>query len=158
MLWCPEQRFDGLVTTEAGDDLVVYDLHTHVVHTLTPVAYRVLQACDGQRGVEQIAVQLGLTVPDTELVLDKLTEANLLSNPVRRVETGSRRRFLRKGAGGAIALPVIISVSAPTAAAAASGICVPGTIGIEEPCPAGSSDCCRPGLMCMTYPEGSFCF
>jgi hypothetical protein len=120
----PLARSSDLFVDRIGDELLVYDSRTSRAHSLNEVSAAVWKACDGRRSSEQIALCTGLDLSAVELALDSLAEVELITGHER---TGvSRRTVLRRAtvgaAGIAIALPVIRSITAPTAAmAAASG-------------------------------------
>jgi len=87
---------------------------------LNDVSAAVWKACDGTRGIDEIATETGLDLAAAQLALDSLAEIELISGHER---TGiSRRTALHRisvgAAGLAIALPVIRSITAPTAAMA----------------------------------------
>ncbi len=69
-------------------------------------------------------IDVPLDQRSVRMALTKLDDALLLAEPLApefRLAGMDRRRFLKRSAIGASALPVIVSMSAPTAAAAASG-------------------------------------
>ena len=118
----PLARTD-LIVDRIGDELLVYDSRSSRAHSLNVVSAAVWKACDGRRSSEQIALLTGLDLTAVELALDSLAEVELITGHQR---TGiSRRTVLRRAtvgaAGIAIALPVIRSITAPSAAMAATG-------------------------------------
>ncbi len=127
----PAARVDSLVITESKDEVLVYDTERHHIHHLNQTSAVVWRLCDGRRTVGDIVRKaqgkLGSDVSDdvVRLALKKLEDANLLDGPLDPAVRGvnhSRRAFLRKaGVAGAIAVPVIVSMSAPAAAGAVSG-------------------------------------
>jgi DNA-binding transcriptional ArsR family regulator len=139
---CPRARHDDVLTTELGDELVVYDRRRDVGCSLNATAAAVWRLADGARSVAEIAAglreQLG-ELADEDLVmvtLDRLEEQGLIeSGYVRRdleVTRLDRRRFIRgTGVVGAAALmlPVVQSVVAPAPAAAGSNACCGGELG-----------------------------
>ncbi len=140
----PTARRDRLVVREIGDETIVYDVERHLAHCLDRTAGSVFRYCDGTRTVEEIATLLGgdADPPAREalvsLALEQLSSARLLvdhEEPVagqeRRIPSAesdpggsSRRELLRLGA---LALPVIASIVAPTPAQAASA-CINGSV------------------------------
>jgi len=135
----PLARSTGLIVDNIGDELLVYDSLSNRAHSLNSVGSAVWQACDGTRAPEEIAAHTGLDLAAVELALDTLEDIELISDHQR---TGiSRRTALRRitvgAAGLAVALPVIRSITAPSAAMAAYVACVEDGI----PCSA-NSDCC----------------
>jgi hypothetical protein len=127
--------------------LLVYDTSTSRAHSLNTVSAAVWKACDGTRNANEIAVHIDLDLAAVELALDNLSDVELISGHRR---TGiSRRTALRRitvgAAGLAVALPVIRSISAPTAAMAASG------------CDNSTNPCSTPGQCCngTSYCDGN---
>ncbi len=124
----PAARSTDLVTTETADSLLVYDQDRHELHTLNSTAAAIWRLLDGQRSATDVLVaaraDLGseLTLEAVQLALATLAEAHLLAQPVESTAFTageSRRRFLKKA--GIVAIPAVISVSVPLAAAHASG-------------------------------------
>jgi hypothetical protein len=136
----PLARSTDLIVDGIGDELLVYDTTSHRAHSLNNVGSAVWQACDGTRSPEEIAAHTGLDPAAVELALDNLADIDLISGHQR---TGiSRRTALRRitvgAAGLAVALPIIRSLTAPTAAMAVSA-CTPHGDGCRgQTCCAGS--------------------
>lgn len=123
----PAARSTDLVTTRTADSLLVYDQIRHELHTLNPTAATIWEMLDGQRTASDVLIaaraDLGsdLSLEDVQLALAALAESNLLAEPVEPdtfTGGGSRRRFLKQA--GLVAVPAIVSVTAPMAAAHAS--------------------------------------
>jgi hypothetical protein len=123
----PAARVENLVTTTSRDEVLVYDQDRHHIHHLNPTASAVWSQCNGRRTVSEVAQAAGVDEDAVRLALRKLEDANLLDGTLEagvRGTTHSRRSFMKKAAvAGAIAVPAIVSISAPHAAAAQS---VPG--------------------------------
>jgi hypothetical protein len=127
----PKSLQNDLVIQELADEVLIYDLKRNKAFCLNQTAAFVWQHADGKTPVKQIAVLLGkqLKSPVTEdfvwLALDELKKENLIENETEITtpfEGLSRREALRKvGFASMIALPVISSLVAPTAAHAQSG-------------------------------------
>jgi hypothetical protein len=107
-----------------------------MVHALNPTAASVLEMCDGQTSLAQMATRLEqeLNVPQAESVvwlsLAELGQAGLLAEEVGDSRTLSRREML-KAMGVAVALlPVVTSIVAPTPAQAQT--CVPNCTIFDE--------------------------
>ena len=141
----PTARKENLVTKEVDGDLLVYDRERDHLHQLNRVAAAIWQLCDGRRSLDTLGLMAGamIDVPldqrSVRMALTKLDDALLLAEPLApefRLAGMDRRRFLKRSAIGAGALPVIVSMSAPTAAAAASGCATGGRSCWQE------SDCC----------------
>ena len=161
----PTARTTGLVVKTVADEVLVYDLETHRAHSVNRVAAAVWRRCDGTRDAVAITAELQQegTVPVTEeavrYALGVLGQARLLAGPVAAAGLTRRDVMRRLGTAAAVALPVVTTIIAPTAAQAQSGtgptvICV----GPEEACGA-IRQCCAPecavppGCVC----QGGFC-
>ena len=122
----PVARQHDLVIKTVGDKLLVYDLERHRAHSLNRVAAAVWRRCDGARDADRIAAELriGNGVPVTqravEYALGELARARLLTGPVARVGLTRREVVRRLGTAAAVALPLVTTIVAPTAAAAQS--------------------------------------
>jgi len=142
----PLARSADLFVDTIGNELLVYDTLSRRAHSLNDVSATVWKACDGTRSPNQIASHTGLDLAAVELALDNLADIELISGHQR---TGiSRRTALRRvtvgaagltvgaaAAGGvAAALPVIRSITAPSAAMALSH----GSACTSQSCDAGS--------------------
>ena len=126
----PTARKEKLVVRELPDEVLVYDLDRHEAHCLNHTAALVWKHCDGRKTVGDMArlLEKEFTVPVAEevvwLALEQLEKLHLLREQVvwpageARV---SRRELVRKYLPAALALPVIMSITAPTAQAQASG-------------------------------------
>ncbi len=131
----PKARNQDLVTREMPDEVLVYDLKTHAAHCLNQSAALVWKYCDGKNSVtdiaELVALEANTAVDEAAvwLALERLGKANLLevrvTPPVGSPRLSRRETFKRLGMGFALAVPVVMSVVAPAAAAAASGCQLP---------------------------------
>jgi Coenzyme PQQ synthesis protein D (PqqD) len=145
----PAARHDSLVVRELPGELLVYDTETHEAHCLNETAASVWKRCDGRTSVADIAATLSATL-GTEidedvvwLALEDLWKRNLLvGEPAPTDEAAMSRSQLirRSGIAAAVAVPVVMSVVAPTAAHAAS--CIPS----GQPCSPGQL--CCPNTQC----------
>jgi hypothetical protein len=152
----PRRREENLVVTEFENEVVVYDQRTHKVNCLSRTSAFVWTHCDGQTTVPQLAAQLREAVdPNLDegvvwLALRQLDEANLLAERVSLPANGTRytrRHMLKTGAavaGGAVLLPVITNIVAPTRAHAATFVLNCG-VGCTS-----DADCNVPGAICPT--------
>jgi hypothetical protein len=122
---CPKARRNHLVVEKVGDETILYDEDRQLAHSLNRSASIVWQNSDGEHSVPQLAqlvgAELGIEPNDSivEYALDKLASANLLDD-----SSVSRRDVVRRmtfAGAAALALPVVLSVVAPTEAMAASG-------------------------------------
>jgi hypothetical protein len=125
----PLARKDDLIVTNLADEVLVYDLKRDKAHCLNQTAASVWERCNGRTTVADIASRIGkeLRVSVDErvvwLALDQLDKFHLLrSRPLKPANAPSlsRRELIRLGIPVALALPLIISVPAPTAAQTAS--------------------------------------
>ncbi len=124
----PTRRTSGLVVKTVGDEVLVYDLDRHHAHSLNPVAAAVWRSCDGARDLPALAAavqaELGAPVPPEAVryAIETLGRAGLVTGPV--ADAGLTRRDLmrRLGTAAAVALPLVTTITAPTAAQAQSGI------------------------------------
>ena len=173
-LMIPKARKEELVVQEVSDEVLVYDLRTNRAHCLNETAAFVWKSCDGKNSVVEIGkkCQREAGKPVSEemiwLAIEQLGKRELLEKPVEVVFEGQTRReaLKRIGLGAMIALPIVTSLTAPTAALAgticANPVCT-CTLG-AGPCNqtggcacssvAGCPDNCPNGCIC-TVPNGS---
>ena len=123
----------NILTQELDKELLLYDLSRDKVFCLNETSSIIWNLCDGENSVEDIrrkvSIKLKTNIGEEMiwLALDKLKENQLLSNH-QEVEINfnnlSRREVIRKaGLSTMIALPLILSIVSPNAAAAASTVC-----------------------------------
>jgi hypothetical protein len=161
----PLARSSDLIIEELGGEVLVYDTITDQGHALSPEAARVWRACNGNTPVEQLSSRLGLDQETVDRALAELDSCELLEVRPSIVADGSTRREvtirLAKVGAVATALPLIVSVAAPTAAMAVSrarclefsGNCGSGgggTIGCHE---VLGCCCCTSGAGCPDLVE-----
>jgi hypothetical protein len=120
---------EGLAVRDLPNETVVYDLKRKKVHCLNRTAALVWRHCDGRRTLAELALvlQREMAIPADEtvirLTLEQLERRHLLELPLaaESLETRrSRRDALKKLGLSLAALPVIMSLTAPQAAAQAS--------------------------------------
>jgi hypothetical protein len=143
----PKARVEGIVVRELPDEVLIYDMETHKAVCLNSTAAEVWRLCDGRRTASDIRKTLEKSakgsVPEelVWLALEQLDKDKLLVSRVTRPAAlvgVSRREMIRKvGLAAAIALPVVVSLVAPTAAQAGGSGCVAS----GGPCNVGG-DCC----------------
>ena len=148
-------RKEGLVIQEMPDEVLVFDLETNKAHCLNETAAFVWKACDGKNSVADITKsfgnQSGTTVPEdlVWLALDQLKEKNLVENKDEIVvdyNGMSRREVIRKvGLASVVALPLISSLVAPTAASAQTLNCSGGN-NRSNGCPCSNGNQCASNL------------
>ena len=145
----PEMRKKGLVVQELSGEVLVYDRDRNKAHCLNSTAALVWNHCDGKTSVAQItrAIEREIKAPVGEDVIwlgvDQLSKTHLLQERARVPENKSglsRREVMKRiGLAAAVALPVVTSIMAPTAAQAAN--CLPS----GSACTTGAQ-CCS--LLC----------
>ena len=125
----PLARQKDIVTKEIDGELLIYDCVRDEAHCLNFSAAAIWKLCDGRTGIPEMAqlISRAVQVPVDELVihsaLKQLSASALL---VKRDDVRSRsfdisRRSLALRLGVAVALlPLITSITAPTALAAVS--------------------------------------
>jgi len=156
--YVPSKRKRQSIAKEVAGELIVYDRETDRVHCLNPTAAFVWTHCDGQTSVATIARLLEdefKTPVDQEFVLyalEQLNKSKLLDDSYAAIapkQTLSRRAVMRLGIATALAVPLISSIVAPTAAQAAS--CLPGGSSCASDSACCSNNCVdngRGGLQC----------
>ncbi len=160
----PIARRDGVLVRELPDELIVYDLRRHQAHCLNRTAGLVFRRADGTRTPSEIAAALGADTDPAEreavvsLALQRLAELGLIDGdlqPVAGDDTpaqADRRDALRRlGVGAALLLPAVVSLLAPTPAAAAS--CTNSCVGQDDGVPCN----CASGPPCIGTCIGGTC-
>lgn len=171
----PLRRKDEIIVQELNGEVLIYDLKTNKAICLNETSSMIWDACDGDKTVSEISQSIGkkLNCPANEdivwLALDQLKKERLLANGSTinsRFDGISRREVIRKvGLGTMIALPLITSLVAPTAANAQSlcaGACtctMTGmTVGAGNPCaPPNTGGCSTTlsGCTCRANDNGN---
>ena len=114
-----------------SDETLVYDLKRDKAHCLNPTAAAVWQHCDGRTSVPELAAMLrrecDIAADDDVvwLALRQLQKARLLQErlqPPPELQRPSRRELIRR-LGVAAAVPIVMTILAPTARAQASDTC-----------------------------------
>jgi hypothetical protein len=147
----PRARIDGLVIRELDDETLVYDTVRDKAHCLNRTAALVWGECDGKTTAREVAGTLRskFNVPVEEdivwLAIKQLEQFHLIERQ-SNLPLVSRRKIILKYAPAALALPVIMSISAPTPAVAAS------CGGSGAPCGGQFPPCCR-GFGCIGSPS-----
>jgi hypothetical protein len=150
----PLAKTKDIVVQTLGKEILIYDLNTHKAYNLNETSSIVYQACDGRTFFTELKAKNKLTDEIIYLALDELKKENLIEESDgydSPFEGMSRREVIRKvGFASMIALPVISSLVAPTAAMAQSpeGLTC-SIIGI----PQGQQGTCPSGQRCV----GGFC-
>lgn len=150
----PRSRKAGLVVKPLNDEVLVYDLERNKAHALNQSAAFIWKKCNGRRSVAEVAQALRkeFKVPADEqtvwLALEQLSKFNLLDEKVARpagIPQLSRRQMMRIGAAAAFALPVIVSIVAPTAANAQTAISTATCNARTQATPCGGTPCTTGG-------------
>ena len=152
----PLARSEEIITKRIDGELLVYNRLRDEAHCLNETAASIWKCCDGRTTANEIAGLLsketGSTIDEKViwLGLDELRRKHLLTenhyqpSVATRNLTLSRREAIRRiSLGAAIALPAIVTITAPTPAQAGtckhngvtcstgadccSGTCVPGS-------------------------------
>ncbi|MBC8032273.1 MAG: PqqD family protein [Pyrinomonadaceae bacterium] len=157
----PLARRERMIIKEVDNELLVYDLQRDQAHCLNPSAAAIWRLCDGKTTPDRLAMsfekETGNRVDEGViwLGLQDLRRSHLLEEGVdwpeqmivaKRMGMSRREAVRRIGLGAAIALPLVISITAPTAVQAAV------SCGARcKPCSTGS-ECCSG--VCVTDPAG----
>ncbi len=145
----PRAVRDNLVIRELDDETLVYDTERDEAHCLNHTAALVWELCDGKttpvQAARSLQIKLGTDVePDLVWLAVKQLQKFHLVERATKSPSVSRRDLVLKYAPAALALPVIMSISAPAPAAAAS-------------CATSGQSCvsipCCPGLGCFGNPQ-----
>ena len=125
----PKARSSGLVVEEVVDEVLVYQLETHLARLLSPQTAKIWRLCDGQQRIEDIAEELEVPQSAVEDTIQELFVADLLdASPEKSVPDGerfdlSRRSVMRQAAAATLLVaPAIVTLSIPTAVAALSAL------------------------------------
>lgn len=158
----PRARTEQLVTREMPDEVLVYDLKNHKAHCLNQAATTVWKYCDGKLTAAEIATtitqnhQLQMDEATVWLAVKQLSKAELLNErlkkPAGNVRFGRRAALRGIGLGTALAVPVVMSIIAPTAEAACTGL------SLNNAACAANATCCstccgggsQAGMTCAT--------
>ena len=152
----PLARSEGLVVEELGDEVLVYDLAVKHAHCLSPTAAAVWRRCDGRTPPQALAQALSVDAVEIARAIDELDRCDLLVSPLVPGDGLSRRELglkVTKVAAGAAALPLILSIAAPAAAATDSQEAICLAIDVSHGCgdcndgstAGGPCCCCQPG-------------
>jgi len=148
----PQARIDGLVIRELDDETLVYDTERDKAHCLNRTAALVWEQCDGKTTAREAARSLRseFSVPVDEdivwLAVKQLERFHLIE-PGLKSPSVSRRDLVLKYAPAALALPVIMSITAPTPAGIASCANL-GQSCVSRPCCPGQGSCFGNPLIC----------
>src|SRR5262245_8542523 len=125
----PSARTEEMVVQALPDEVLVYDLRHHKAHCLNRTAAFVWNRCDGHSTPDEIAEMMEkewnspVNVDAVWFALNKLSKADLLHERIilPAAKAGmSRRTAIRRIGVGALMIPAVISIVAPTAMAGSS--------------------------------------
>jgi hypothetical protein len=138
----PRSRNYNLVIRKLDDETLVYDTERDEAHCLNQTAALVWELCDGKTtaalAAQSLQRKLAVSV-DTDLVwlaVQQLQRFHLVESNGKPLLV-SRRDLVLKYAPAALALPVIMSITAPTPAGTSS--CLPNGAPCGGP---GQPRCC----------------
>ena len=151
----PRARIEDMVVQELPDEVLVYDLKQHKAHCLNRTAAFIWNRCDGRSTPGEIAEmmekewQSPVGVDAVWFTLNKLSKADLLQERIvlPQCKSGmSRRSAIRRLGIGALMIPAVISIVAPTAMAGSSippicQACVKKINGVGA-CPSACNNIC----------------
>lgn len=153
----PIARSSELIAQEFEEGLLLYDLAIHKAFSLNETSSIVWNLVDGKSTIDEIVSKSRLPREMVLFAFDELQKNNLLKE---KVETGlptdrkSRRKVLMQMGATALALPVIVSLVAPSAVHAQSGCPAQPIFNIQNPAAVLCTDPTFPGA----GPNGSnFC-
>jgi hypothetical protein len=172
----PHARKEKLTIRDLPDETLVYDLERHKAHCLNATAALVWKHCDGKTPLEKLAqiLQEAQNVPAPEaavsLALEQLNRRHLLEQtmePISGPQRLSRREALKKVVATAVALPLVMTISAPLARVNASNVVVNACQSVSIPsghiistaldgtkCPGGT---CKDGKCVTSGPPVTSC-
>ena len=159
----PKARQERLIVKELPEEVLVYDLEHDQAHCLNHTSALIWKNCDGTRTVAQlrelIEKNAGSPVPEEMvwLALDQLETFRLLDKmPSRPTQFAgmTRRDMVRRVGIAALALPVILSIVAPTAQAQASLLPPGACCGNPNQCQSNS---CTQNPICSATPSTKAC-
>jgi|JI10StandDraft_1071094.scaffolds.fasta_scaffold101670_3 hypothetical protein len=127
-----------LIEQPLGNELVVFDKETNRAHMLDARATAIYRAAENGGSIDEIATVIeGGTAAErraaAQLGIQDLEAAGLVTSTLPRVA----RRGLLRTLGAAAMLPVIVSILAPTPAAAASNIALGTACILGDTCAIG---------------------
>jgi coenzyme PQQ synthesis protein D (PqqD) len=149
----PEARREGIISKEVDGELLVYDLERDKAHCLNLTAALVWKNCNGRRSIPELArvlsKELDTAIDEAviQLAIKQLDRDHLLAagDDATPLPTDlSRRAVIRRLGVAAVLLPLITSISAPTARANVSCVTPMGGCVPNGPNNGG----CSPGCTC----------
>lgn len=145
----PNTRTSDILVQSLNGETLIYDLKTNKSYCLNSTSAIVFAACGGETTIESLKTQHDLPDEIIFLALDELKKNDLIEDEFVSPFAGmSRREMIRKaGLASMIALPVVLSLIAPSATSAASASCTcasasNGNDRLEGCVCASNNDCC----------------
>ncbi len=151
----PLARSEELIIESIENEVLVYDLKHGKSHCLNQTAVLIWKHCDGQTNIAQMSrilnkdLNMSISEQAIWLGLKQLAGAHLLQEPLTppaNIAKVSRRELIRRaGLTAAVTLPLILTITAPTAKAQAS--CLPR----DSACTSNAQCCsgnCRGNGLC----------
>lgn len=128
----PMARRNNLVVQDTSDELLIYDLDRHKAFCLNPTLKLIYGHCDGKTTFEQASAKIRKVIKTDIadqvfwMALEQLKRNHLLdeTRPIPDIPKVSRRELIQSGLALSIALPVIVSLIAPSATHAQTNACV----------------------------------
>lgn len=142
----PQTKDKGIVLQKLGNELLIYKLSDNQGFSLNQTLTQVYEACALGMTVEQLEKENGFTKDLIYLSIDELKREELIEANTHNHFAGlNRREVIKKvGLSTMLALPVLLSVTAPKASQAASGVCELD-VNLQCFCPEGSNQTCGRG-------------
>ena len=118
----PKARNENVVVQNLNAEVLIYDLTNNKAYCLNETSALVYKACDGKTSFDELKRRHKFTDDLIYLALDELRRENLIEGDGDNHFAGLTRReaIRRAGLSTLVALPVISSLVAPTAAHAQS--------------------------------------
>lgn len=138
----PKARNSEIVEQDLGQELLIYDLRIDKAYTLNETSKIVFKACGTRCTFDELTRRQKFTDDLIYLALDGLRANNLIENYQSTHFAGlSRREIIKKvGLASMIALPVIVGMTAPMAANAAS-LLLANNAACTQPAAGNSQEC-----------------
>lgn len=145
-------RRHNIVEQPSENEVLIYDLQTDKMYCLNETSAQVFGLCDGANSVGEISRRMSAKLKNTIsedlvwLAIEQLRQNELLIGGAEistKFEKMTRREIVKKiGFGAMIALPVVSSLVAPTAAMASS-TCPSCTVSLPlgQICSVGGNGC-----------------
>jgi len=164
----PKSRHSNLVVQDFEKEVLIYDLNNNQAFCLNETSASIWAMCDGENSVSDISLsmsrKLNTKVPEefVWLALDDLKKNRLLEKSEQfeiEFNRSSRREIIKKvGLTSMIALPLIASVIAPSAAMAQSGNA--GPLPLFSACSDAlqcASRACVNNICCLNFGQQTSC-